>query len=118
MRALYIVILFLALLVLALGAAARAGPFVGLTSEARSLFARWMASHPKAREREQRCSGIRDLLKEPEKFFAVELQEPEHADVAEMVKSSGGLLDVAAMGRWIVENADEVHRRNSTACDT
>ena len=121
MRALYAVLLIVALVVLALvvvtRAGARAGASLRLTSEARTLFASWMVNHPKARAREQKCSGIRDVLQDPERFFEVELCEPEHADVAQMVKTSGGVVDVAAVGRWIVENTDEVYRRGVTTCD-
>jgi hypothetical protein len=112
MRALYAVIMLVALLVLALVIVARAGSQspIRLTSGARTLFASWMVNHPKAREREQQHSGVRDVLKDTERFFEIELREPEHADVARAVSASGGIVDVAAMGRWIVENSDETHR--------
>jgi hypothetical protein len=88
-----------------------------LTPDAAAEFRQWMFSHPKAREREQRCSGIRDITEDPARFFAFELREPEHADVLKTVREAGGVVDISAVRRWIAENTDEVYNRNLTTCD-
>jgi hypothetical protein len=108
--ALAVVLIVLLAIVLA------AGRQVILTPGARALFVRWMEAHPRAREREQWCSGVRDVTREPERFFGVELEEREHADVAQAVRAAGGVLDEAWMQRWIDENTDEVYRRGITTC--
>jgi crotonobetainyl-CoA:carnitine CoA-transferase CaiB-like acyl-CoA transferase len=121
MKRLVILVVLLLLIALALIMAARGGRprevAVRLTSEARTLFASWMVNHPKAREREQRRSGVRDILESPGEFFEIELREPEHADVADMVKAADGMIDVAAMGRWIIENTDEIYNRGRVTSD-
>lgn len=78
-----------------------------LTSEARDEFARYLARNPGARDLEEKCSGVFDIANHPADFFAIELKEKEHSDVALSARSKGGLLDGDDMRRWIAENSSE-----------
>lgn len=100
-----LIVLVLLCAILASGTHGRHLPY--LTSEARDEFFRFIASHPKSRAFEERRSGVSDITRHPEKFFAFELTEREHSDVARATKANGGLITLEPMRRWIQENLQE-----------
>lgn len=79
-----------------------------LSSEARDEFFRFMAVRPDARCYEEARSGVPDITRDPEKFFAVELMEPEHGDVIRAVMADNGMITGSSMRRWIAESTAEV----------
>lgn len=102
-----IVLIVLVLLCAVLASSAHGRHLPYLTSEARDEFFRFVAAHPKSRAYEERRSGVPDVTRYPEKFFAFELAEREHSDVARATKANGGLITLEPMRRWIQENLQE-----------
>lgn len=103
-----LVVLIILVLICALLASGRSRHLPFLTSDARDEFFRYIASRPDARKYEEQRSGIRDITRNPEEFFASELRELEHSDVTQMVKANGGLITVEPVRRWIAENSREM----------
>ena len=82
----------------------------------KKAFVDWMRTHPRAREYEQRRTKMADVTACPERFFHIEMQEPEHSDVNQMVKNAG-IMNRTAVDRWLEENTNEVYGHPLTAAD-
>jgi hypothetical protein len=104
--ALIILIVLILLCAILMSGSRRHLPY--LTSDARDEFFRFIAAHPASRAYEERRSGISDITRHPEKFFAFEIMEREHSDVARETKANGGLIMLEPMRRWIQENLQEM----------
>lgn len=78
-----------------------------LTPEARTDLINYFVSFPPAWEHETHSSGVKFIGDRAEKFFAVELTESEHADIAQMVQANKGIVTPSIVQAWIKENRAE-----------
>lgn len=82
---------------------------IRVTPSAIIIFREYLDKHPLARTVESRCSKIPDIGLLPDRYFAVELQEPEHRLVLAMVARRKGKMGVAAMRLWCAQNWIEIY---------
>jgi hypothetical protein len=88
-----------------------------LTPSARTAFMYYLCTHPEAKEKEERCSNISDIGNHAEEYFAIELREPEHSDVAQRVASARGIMTKSDVQQWARENFREVYDKKELDCD-
>ena len=72
---------------------------VELTEDGLEEFTHYLELRPDVLASEEHTIGINPLA-HPDRYFEAELQELEHADVLQMVKRKGGLMDKNAVERW------------------
>lgn len=72
---------------------------IELTEDGLEEFTHYLELRPDVLASEEHTIGINPLA-HPDRYFEAELQELEHADVLQMVKRKGGLMDKNAVERW------------------
>lgn len=89
---------------------------IRITPAAKQLFIDYMTTHKKARRYETKCSGVRNILKNVERYFQIELYETEHKKVVQMIKASKGVFTKKAMETWIYQNWYEIYQMDKSDC--
>lgn len=110
-------ILFILIIVIAIFLYRRRKRKFTITPDAKSLFTNYISSHELVRNRESKCSGLPDITADINKYFEIELQEKDHADVLEAIIRDNGEFDAPKMQRWIDENYDEIYKRGELECE-
>jgi hypothetical protein len=92
-------------------------PFdIHITPDAVDLFNSYISKFPLAKQREEKCSGISDIINNIYKFFEYELREKEHSDIARMVKSNDHVINKSIMKKWAQESWFEAYIIDRQEC--
>jgi len=84
---------------------------VAVTFEAWKQLREFLRRYPAILDYETKESGW-DPIEAPDRYFDVELREPQHKDVAERVASHGGVMGPRSIGMWIQEELrEEAHEK-------
>lgn len=88
-----------------------------ITPKAKELFIDYINSHRRAKAHEIRCSKIKNITCNIEKYFTIELKEKDHADVVRLIINNDGIMNKRIMERWIQENYYENYIQRKQECD-
>jgi len=89
---------------------------IKITSDAEKEFINYIQMHEVATEREQRCSGIIDLINNIDAYFEFELKASAHKEVLNMIKANNNIMTKEIMDRWVWENYVENYIKKDHGC--
>lgn len=82
---------------------------IHIDSDAKKEFIKYMKKHKKAKQSEEMCSNIPNVIRNIDEYFTKELYEENHATVLKLVKENEYIMSKEIMKLWTSQNYYEIY---------